>query len=169
MKSVYRLLQQKLAGAERLAVLGVGSTLRADDAAGMYIVEKLRKAFDTKAYPGLLFCPGETAPENFTGKIAAFRPTHMLVVDAADVGRAPGDIVEIRPEDIGGPTFCSHLLPLRVMIRYLVDETGVQTLLLGIQSRSVVFDGAMTPEVKAAADRILRALRRWIRLRSDGK
>jgi hydrogenase 3 maturation protease len=149
--------------AQRLAVLGAGSTLRGDDAAGMRIVEALQAEFDLKQYPQLLLCPGETAPENYSGKIRQFQPTHFLVIDAADVNAPPGSIVEIRPEDVGGPTFCSHMLPLRVMIRYLSQETGTDVTLLGIQYKSIEFDTGMTDEVQAAVNELSCALRRFIR------
>jgi len=155
-------LQDWLRGAERLAVVGVGSTLRADDAAGMEVVTRLMEEYPPSASPYLLFCPGETAPENFSGKIRAFRPTHLLVVDAANVGLKPGEIVEIPPESVGGPAFLSHMLPLRVMINYLAGDTGAKSTLLGIQYRSLAFDGPMTPEIASAVDRLCDALRRAI-------
>ena len=163
MRHVDAFLKQWLRGAERLVVLGAGSTLRADDAAGMRVVEILEAEFPKDAWPQLLFCPGETAPENFSGKIRAFQPTHMLVIDAADVGRAPGEIVEIPPESVGGPTFLSHMLPLRVMINYLADQTGAKSALLGIQYKSLEFDGEMTGEVAAAVDAMCESLRCAIR------
>ena len=155
-------LKEWLAGAERLAVIGAGSTLRADDAAGMEVVIRLAEEYPEDAYPELLFCPGETAPENFSGKIRAFKPTHMLLIDAADVGAEPGEIVEIPPDRVGGPTFLSHMLPLKVMINYLSDETGAKSLLLGVQWQSMEFDGAMTAPVAAAVEALCDALRRAI-------
>jgi hydrogenase 3 maturation protease len=161
--AVYAFLKERLMDAQRLAVLGAGSTLRGDDAAGMRIVEALQAEFDLKQYPQLLLCPGETAPENYSGKIRQFQPTHFLVIDAADVNAPPGSIVEIRPEDVGGPTFCSHMLPLRVMIRYLSQETGTDVTLLVIQYKSIEFDTGMTDEVQAAVNELSCALRRFIR------
>lgn len=164
MQSVYDFLSARLSGAERLAILGAGSVLRADDGAGVYIVENLQEAFGDKNPQALLFCNGETAPENFSGKIKRFMPTHLLVIDAADVGKTPGDIVEIRPGDVGGPTFCTHMLPLRVMIEYLARETGAQVTLLGIQTKDITFDGEMTPEVQGAVDELTAALERVVSL-----
>lgn len=163
MTDIDTLLKTKLAGARRVAVVGAGSVLKADDAAGVRVVENLQAALAKSDHPDLLLCVGETAPENFSGKIEAFCPTHLLLIDAADVGRAPGDIVEIPPEAVGGPTFCSHMLPLRVMTDYLVHETGAAVTLLGLQYKSIAFDGEMTPEMKASVasltDALLRALR----------
>lgn len=150
MKDAVALLKQWLLEARRLAVLGAGSVLKADDGAGVLLVERLLEDFQSG--PRLLLCPGETAPENFSGKIKAFGPTHLLVVDAADLKEAPGTIMEINPRDVGGPTFCSHMLPLRVMIDYLAAETGAEVLLLGIQPESIEFDAPMTPAVKAAVE-----------------
>jgi hydrogenase 3 maturation protease len=161
--AVYAFLKDRFMDARKLAVLGAGSTLRGDDAAGMRIVEELQAEFDLKQYPQLLFCPGETAPENYSGKIRQFCPTHFLVIDAADVRATPGSIVEIRPEDVGGPTFCSHMLPLRVMIRYLAQETGADVTLLGIQYKSIEFDTGMTDEVQAAVNELSGTLKRVIR------
>jgi hydrogenase 3 maturation protease len=162
LEAIYAFLKDRFMDAGKLAVLGAGSTLRGDDAAGMRIVEELQEAFNLQQYPQLLFCPGETAPENYSGKIRQFCPTHFLVIDAADVNAAPGSIVEIRPEDVGGPTFCSHMLPLRVMIRYLAQETGADVTLLGIQYKCNDFDTGMTDEVKAAVGELSCALKRVI-------
>jgi hydrogenase 3 maturation protease len=153
---------RRLKGVNKLAILGVGSVLRADDGAGIAIVENLSAAFGHMNLSNLLICAGETAPENFSGKIREFRPGHLLVVDAADICRSPGEIVEIDPEDVGGPTFCSHLLPLRVMINYLAGETGTDITLLGIQHKNTEFDTAMSPEVQEAAGEISGALQNVI-------
>ena len=158
MESIQAFLQDWLKDAASLAVLGAGSTLRADDAAGMVVTERLAELFPQDQYPSLLFCPGETAPENYSGKIRAFAPSHLLVLDAADVGLEPGDITVIPHENVGGPTFCSHMLPLRVMINYLTDQIGASSALVGIQYQSLTFDGEMTEEVKAAVDELTGAL-----------
>lgn len=152
-------LKDWLRGAERLAVVGAGSTLRADDAAGMEVVTRLMAEYPPDEHPRLLFCPGETAPENFSGKIRAFQPTHLLVLDAANMGLTPGEIVDIPPETVGGPAFLSHMLPLKVLINYLAGDTGAKAALLGIQYRSLEFDGPMTPEIAAAVDELCGALR----------
>ena len=157
--NVEEFLNEWLEGAERLVVVGAGSTLRGDDAAGMAVVERLLEEFPPDAYPHLMFCPGETAPENFSGKIRAFKPTHLLVVDAGDMGLAPGAFALIPPENVGGPTFLSHMLPLKVLITYLVGDTGAKSALLGIQYQSLAFDAPMTPEIASAVDSLCDDLR----------
>lgn len=151
-------LQHRLCGAQRLAVLGVGSTLRGDDGAGVLIVERLLEALPKDAYPGLLLCAGGTAPENFSGNIRAFRPSHLLVVDAADAGSPPGSIVEIAKKDIGGPSFSSHMLPLKMMVDYLVNETGCAVTMLGLQYESIEFGAELTDSMRDTVDELTEAL-----------
>jgi hydrogenase 3 maturation protease len=156
---IYDFLSDRLQGAERLAILGVGSVLRADDAAGTLIAEKMAEFCPAEEYTNLRGYAGETAPENFSGKILSFCPTHLLIVDAADLGLSPGEFAAIDPDEVGGPTFCSHMLPLKIMIDYLVRETGTQVTLLGMQYQDISFDQPMTPEAEGAVGTFVEALR----------
>jgi hydrogenase maturation protease HycI len=156
---VSEFLKDWLHGAERLAIVGVGSTLRGDDAAGMRVVERLAEEYPEEFNPHLMFCPGETAPENFSGKIRAFNPTHLLLIDAADIGITPGEIVEIPADKVGGPGFLSHMLPLKVLVSFLAGDSGMKSMLLGVQYRSLEFDAPLTPEIAAAVDTLCDALR----------
>ena len=161
------LLNKNMGNARRLAVLGVGSTLRSDDGAGMYIVGRLIEIFSRENNHGVLFCEGETAPENFSGAIKNFQPDYILIFDAADIGEKPGEIIEIDYKRIGGPSFCSHMLPLRLMLDYLKIETGAEITLFGIQYQSLEFDGEMTQSVKTSADFLVSALENFIKERRN--
>jgi hydrogenase 3 maturation protease len=161
MDNLHAFLTERLDGFTRLAVLGVGSVLRADDAAGMEVVRIVGERLPPSRADVRLF-GGETAPENFSGSILRFAPTHLLIVDAADIGLAPGDLADICPDDVGGPSYCSHMLPIKIMVDYLVRETGAKVTLLGIQYRTLTFDGAMSPEVTEAVDAVCDTLLRVI-------
>jgi len=162
LKDLYDFLIDRLRGVKKLAVLGAGSVLRADDAAGVMAVENLMTDCSIDKYPNVRFYLGETAPENYSGSIRIFRPTHLLIIDAADLGQKPGDIVDINPETVGGPTFCSHMLPLKIMIDYLISETGAAVTLLGIQYKNIAFDTAMTPEIQEAVEEVCETLKKVI-------
>jgi hypothetical protein len=51
------------------------------------------------------------------------------------------------------------MLPLKVLINYLVGDTGAKAALLGIQYQSLEFDAPMTPEITSAVDRLCHDLR----------
>jgi hydrogenase 3 maturation protease len=166
LNDVSRFLARRLRGYERLAVLGVGSVLRSDDAAGMEVVRRLGESL-CPVPPNVGLFAGETAPENLSGSIKRFAPTHLLVVDAADVGLNPGDCTDILPTSVGGPTFLSHMLPLKLMTDYLVLETGAAVTLLGVQYKTLAFDGPLSPEIERAVEKICDALKGIITLRND--
>jgi hydrogenase 3 maturation protease len=165
LESLYDFLAQRLCGVKKLAVLGAGSVLRADDVAGVMVVKNLIDVFGQDGCPNLGLFAGETAPENFSGEIRRFCPSHLLLIDAADAGRVPGSIMHLQPEEVGGISFCSHMLPLRIMSEYLEKETGTAVTLLGIQYKNIDFDAEITLEVQEAIDEITEALVKTIRER----
>ena len=153
MNDVRELLAAAIAEARTVAILGCGSQLLGDDAAGWRIAERLSGLGGNAR----AFCGG-TAPENFTGEIKRFHPDTLLVIDAADIGRAPGTVELIPPETVTGATFSTHMLPLNVMLDYLRRETGCRIHLLGIQAASLEFGEEMTAAVNAAVDAVVSAL-----------
>ena len=154
MTEVEALLNGILAGARRVAVLGCGSLLLGDDAAGSLIAERLADLRgNARAY-----C-GSTAPENCTGEIKRFHPDTLLVIDTADMAMRPGAAALVPPEDIDGASFSTHMLPLRIMLDYLREEIGCRVFLLGIQGATLEFGAEMTPRVSAAVEAVASALR----------
>lgn len=141
-------------GKRRVVLLGVGSELRGDDAAGVRIAERMAAL----SLPGVWAITGGTAPENLTGEIRQISPSHLVIVDTADMGDAPGTIRIIEPERIGGISFGTHSLPLNVLAGYLSKETGCAVTVMGIQPRSLEFDAGLSPEVARAVDEVVEAL-----------
>ena len=93
--------QAAFAGVERIAVVGVGTELCRDDAAGLYLVDQLcAKTGLAAGVPNerLLLIKGGPAPENFTGLIKAFRPNLLVVADAAYL-ELPAGSIQILPEE----------------------------------------------------------------------
>lgn len=136
----------------KIVFLGVGSPLRADDSVGLTIVEQLQAAFPVTPGTESRFILGETAPENFSGTIREFGPSHLVIFDAADVEKEPGSIVVISREEIGGTSFSTHILPLKILADYLVDATGCAVTVIGVQPKLLEFAYPMTSGVKKAAE-----------------
>jgi len=155
MKNLKTLLKDRLQGAKRIAVLGIGSDLRGDDAAGMLIAEhieayrkKLREARRIKVFFG------STAPESFTGVIKRFNPTHLLIIDAAEIKKNPGKVVLLDPQMIEGISFSTHSLPLKIMTDYLLtDIKECHITVIGIQPENLDFGSPLSVSVgKAVRD-----------------
>lgn len=145
-----------LQGAAKITVLGVGSELRSDDVAGLLVARALADAFPDSEL--VLAIDGATAPENFTGQIIRFGASHLVIVDCADTGEAPGTVTVFPVSEIGGISSNTHTLPLKIIVDYLNKFAPCETIVVGIAPRSLVFDGSPTAEVVAAADRVVAEL-----------
>jgi hydrogenase 3 maturation protease len=153
-----------LAGATRLAVLAVGSRLRGDDAAGLVVTALLRRQLNkTPARMETLLLQGDTAPENVTGQIKSFRPSHLLVIDAADTGREAGHIDQVDPKSLSANlSATSHSLPIRMVIDYITHYAPCAVTIVGIQPERIEFGQRVTGEVRLAARRLARLLGRVV-------
>jgi hydrogenase 3 maturation protease len=148
-------LRARIAPAEKIIIMGAGSVLRADDAAGMLLIEQLEPLVGDMEQ--VLLIGGSTAPENFTGVIKSFAADHLFFVDAAYLEEEIGAIGVIDPEVIGGLSFSTHMLPFPIMMKYLEKEGGCEGSFIGIQPRSTQMGEAMCAEVKAAVDELTAA------------
>jgi hydrogenase 3 maturation protease len=142
------ILKQKLENAGKVAVLGIGSELRSNDAAGVLAAQQIRKNSRKKdlLHPIKIFI-GSTAPENLTGEIKKFNPSHLIIIDSADMNAPPGQVTIINPEEVGGISFCTHSLPLKVMIDYLHQSCDCEAIIIGIQSQTVAVGSNISKEV----------------------
>ncbi len=138
----------------RVVVVGVGSAFRSDDAAGLRIAEALHKL----ALPNVLVLFGDTAPENVTGEIRRARPSHVLFVDAADLGEPAGSVRLLDAAEVGGMSSSTHTLPLGVIADYLVRELNCRVLFLGVQPKSVAFGEGLSEEVASAVTETAKVL-----------
>lgn len=157
-------LEKKLKTAERIGLLGVGSQLRSDDAAGILVAKALERIQGKiKDKPEFKVFIGGTAPENVTGEIKKFKPTHLIIVDSAEAGKDPGTIMLIDPGQIGGVSFSTHTLPPKIMIDYLQDSLKCEVILLGIQPKTIKFGETVTPAIAGAVKEVVKILKEAIR------
>ena len=136
---------------ERIAVMGVGNVLCADDGAGMLFAELIRAKAEEA---GVLVLEASTAPENFSGALRVSHPDVLFIVDAAQLDGRPGTVLPVPEERIGGTAFSTHMLPLSFLISYLSAECGCRVQVLGIQPASVQSGNAMCAAVRRAVDEL---------------
>jgi len=161
MEKLKKALTIRLEGAKRVAVLGVGSDLRADDAAGILAAKALedRRAGGKGAVRLKVFL-GATAPENLTGEIKNFKPTHLVIVDTAEMRERPGTMLVLKGDDLsGGVTFSTHIMPPKILVRYFQESIGCEVVIVGIQPKTIEFGRPVSKEVASAAKALARAIR----------
>ncbi len=124
-------LAWELRAARRLIVLGVGNLDRADDGAGSLCAQQLERLLARSPRPAgqsgrtkleaLQVLDGGEVPESATGVIRNFRPTHVLIIDAAALRPRARDRIfhqqeedpRRRPHHAPHPSFASRALPRR--------------------------------------------------------
>lgn len=146
-------LKDFIAGAKKIAVLGIGNDLKTDDGLGLIIVDNLH--IDD---PRILIENVGSVPEGFTRALAAFGAERVIMVDAADMLKPPGHVELITKDRIGGIAISTHRMPLSFLMMYLEQETGGKAILIGIQPKSIQFGEGLTPEIQEVVDKTIASL-----------
>ncbi len=132
--------------------MGIGNTLRQDDGFGPALIERLKGKIKA------ICIDAATAPENYTGKIVQARPDTILIVDALDLDRAPGEYEILKKDDILKCGLSTHDISPKMFIEYLEERTQAAIYLLGVQPQGLSFGQEMSAEVKSALDQITSSL-----------
>lgn len=141
--------------AKKIVVAGIGNPIRSDDYVGLKIIENLRgKVPETVC---LLEC--ETVPENYLSEIENFKPTHVLLVDAAFLELKPGEASLVDSERMMDYSAIStHALPLKIFCEHLKKATDAKIGLLLIEPKDMDFGEGLSVEVEAEVERLTKLL-----------
>ena len=144
-------LEKWFAGADRVVVAGIGNSIRRDDFLGVKIVQDMQG----KVPKNVCLIECETVPETFMPEIIDFKPSHVLLVDAALLGLKPGEIRLVFPEQVEAfPAVTTHFLPLRIFCEYITKMTGAKIAFLLVEPENTEFGEGLTPKVQAVADKL---------------
>lgn len=139
-----------------MALLAVGSEFRGDDAVALRVAQLLQDDAPERLHVFI----GASAPENCTGPIRRLNPSHLLIIDAAEFGAAPGSAALLENSQLSGITFCTHALPLNVIVDYILGCCpACEVIVLGVQPEQLGFGRALSAPVQAAAREIAALLR----------
>ncbi len=165
MRTLKKILTNRLSGSDRIAVLAIGSTLRADDIAGMLAAEDLKKILKKqKKRSSVKIFFGETAPENLTGEIKKFKPSHIILIDTLDGGKKAGSVYLFKPEEVAeGASFSTHKIPAKILIDYLTVSCGCGSTIIGIQPKNIDFGKKISKSVEVSAKKVAATVAKAIR------
>jgi coenzyme F420 hydrogenase subunit delta len=139
-------------------ILGCGNVLFGDDGFGCALVEYLEAHYTLPEEVCLLDAGTGVRKLLFTLCLSPVRPRRVLILDALDVGRDPGELFEIAPEDIPAikcDDFSLHQLPTSNLLRELEEQCGVEVRVLACQT------APLPEEVRPGlSEPVLRALPR---------
>ena len=143
----------------RPVVIGVGNILLRDEGVGVAVARQLAAAAalaeGTAASPlaNARIVDGGTLGLDLLDIIQT--TDHLILIDAVDVGAAPGSVVVLRGSDVQGALY-GHVSPHQVGVGDLIavaDLTGTlprDVVLIGIQTGAIEVGLDLTPAVAAA-------------------
>jgi hydrogenase 3 maturation protease len=141
--NVKQILMDWLGIKYRLVIIGIGNLLKSDDGLGIVIVNELQG----KTTDNILLIDCGTVPETYVGPVKKFNPSHVLMVDAAELSSKAGTVRFVFPDEIQGLAISTHSLPLNVFADYLKKETNAEIALLAVQPKNLDFGDSLSPEV----------------------
>jgi coenzyme F420 hydrogenase subunit delta len=120
-----------------IVVLGVGNVLFGDDGFGCAVVDYLESHYQIPETLCLLDAGTGVRKLLFTLCLSPTRPQRLVILDAIDAGRPPGEIFEIDPSEIPAvklDDFSMHQLPTSNLLRELQETCGVKVRVLACQT-----------------------------------
>lgn len=132
----------------KVAVVAIGNIMRSDDGLGSKFIELLK----ARAVKARLFDCG-TAPENYIFAILSAACDTVVLVDAADLGRPPGEAQVLDLDRITNVSFSTHSPSPRLFTDLL--KTGKEDLnifVVSVQPKSTMLGGPISKEVLAGLD-----------------
>ena len=118
-------------------ILGVGNILFGDDGFGCEVVDYIEKNSEVPSHVCMLDVGTGVRTLLFTLVISPDRPRRLLVLDAIDAGRAPGELFEVDPSEIPPvklDDFSMHQIPTSNMLLELKEQCGIEVRILACQT-----------------------------------
>ncbi|MGA7614396.1 MAG: hydrogenase maturation protease, partial [Thermoanaerobaculia bacterium] len=127
-----------------VVVLGCGNLLWGDDGFGCELIAWVEQHCEIPEHVCILDAGTGVRKLLFTMCVSPIRPKRLVIVDAIDVNRTPGEVFEIDPASIPAAKlddFSLHQIPTSNLLRELQEECGVEVRILACQT------GALPDEI----------------------
>lgn len=139
-------------------VLGLGNLVHSDDGIGVHLIDRL--VSDPRLPTGVELLDGGTHGLNLLPRISGLR--RLLVVDAIDVGEAPGTLLRFEGDALKGlpgkPSV--HQLGFADLMAalQLIGGTPDEIVVFGVQPLSTEWSSDLTPPVRKSLEPLAAAV-----------
>jgi len=130
-------------------ILGMGNTLRSDDAAGSLLAARIKDRVSYTVYDA-----GQS-PENYLEKIIKEKPDTILIIDAVDLGGKPGEFRLMEARDLKTVNlFSTHNASISLAINYLKNNLQADIIILIIQPKGISFGEGLSQQISETLNRL---------------
>ena len=134
-------------------IIGIGNTLKGDDAAGPTVCNGLRRV----GVPAEIIDAG-TVPENYIQKVVDKRPRKVIIIDATDFAAPPGTIRLFEPDQLATRSFSTHMANPGLFIDLITRQTSATVYFVGIQPAQTKLNTPLSDEIAAACTTTVRLI-----------
>ena len=140
---------------KEILIAGVGNKLFGDDGFGPEVIEYLENHYSIPKNACLLDVGTGIRKILFTISLSETRPKVIVVIDAVDKGRKPGEIFEISIDEIPKEKiddFSIHQVPSSNLLKELQDLCSVEVRVMACQVQTIpeTMQSGLTETVKKA-------------------
>ena len=146
-------------GIQKLAIVGVGNSLRGDDFAGSFVAKRLAERLSDSARRPLVL-DAENSPEDVVRRISEFGAETLVFIDTTIMGSQPGTVKLMDLQKTDYPYFSTHNVPLKLLAN-MIGEVK-RSFLLGIEPKSTGFGEKMSEEVRRSCTSLVRVICRTV-------
>ncbi len=121
-------------------IFGCGNILFGDDGFGPAVAEELESKYNIPEHICIINAGTSVREFLFNITIDEKRPEKIIIVDAVDVGKQPGEVFEIDLDDLPEnkiDDFSMHQIPTSNLLRELRDFCGVDVRILSCQVENI--------------------------------
>lgn len=140
--------------------MGIGNTLRGDDATGPKIIDVIyeRLVNSDVDSDNVYLLNAATAPENHTIEIREINPSHLIIIDAVEFSSVAGSFIIVDKKQIDTFNFSTHTMPISFLISYLEDSVGCKILTLGVQPKDMTLVDTISDEVNRSINELAETI-----------
>jgi coenzyme F420 hydrogenase subunit delta len=121
---------------KRIIILGCGNILFGDDGFGSEVVQYLKENFEIPEDVDVIDAGTGVRNILFALVLNPFKPDKVIIIDAVDIGRTPGEVFEIDISSIPSvkiDDFSMHQVPTSNLLKELKEICGVDIKVICVQ------------------------------------
>jgi coenzyme F420 hydrogenase subunit delta len=121
-------------------ILGCGNILFGDDGFGPEVVKYLQDHFEIPSDVCIVNAGLSVREILFTITLSDMRPKRIIIVDAVDIGRSPGDTFELdlnELPEIKIDDFSMHQIPTSNLLKELKNFCGIDIFIISAQIQNI--------------------------------
>jgi len=120
----------------KILILGCGNILFGDDGFGPHVAEELQNNYNLPGNVGVINAGSSVRNILFDIILSEKKPQKIIIIDAVDAGKTPGDIFELPIDEIPVKKiddFSMHQLPTSNLLKELKDICKIDVIVITCQ------------------------------------